>query len=620
MILACIILLPLAGYLLLSFFPKIFYGRSGGILASTLVGLSFILSLVLFFNDDPHELSGFVSFPWIITSGLTVSFGLQADALSLVMMLLVTGVSALIHVYSIGYMKGDKNFNRFFAYLNLFVFLMLLLVMSDNFLLLFAGWEGVGLCSYLLIGFWFRNPEYAKAANKAFIMNRIGDLGFLLGIAMIFIAFGSLSFGTIESLLQQGIGVKSATVIALLLFTGAVGKSAQIPLFTWLPDAMAGPTPVSALIHAATMVTAGVYLIIRAKALFLLSPLAMHAIAVTGIITALFAATIALKQNDIKKILAYSTVSQLGLMFFALGLGAFDAALFHLLTHAFFKALLFLCAGSVIHALHGQQDIRQMGGLRSSIRITHFTMVVGALAISGIPPFSGFFSKDGILASAWQTNPLWWIPAFAVSLLTAFYMFRLINLVFYGTYRGGITAVTIHESPAIMTIPLISLGFLSLTGGIINVPPLLGGHCWLSGYLGIHEPASGTSPFIEWAMVLITVLAVTLIIYYSYYLYRIRQYVPLSDTGVKGISKLLARKYYVDEFYTVMISKPLAWVSDRFYSVFETRVVDALVEAVGRSVILLSRTLRYIQSGSISFYLLFMVLGIIVVLVFNLFL
>jgi NADH-quinone oxidoreductase subunit L len=620
MILACIILLPLAGYLLLSFIPKVFYGQSGGIVASGLVGLSFILSLVLFFYPDPLFPKGIEFFPWIVTSGFEVSFSLQADPLSLVMMMLVTGVSTLIHVYSIGYMREDANFNRFFAYLNLFVFFMLLLVMSDNFLLLFAGWEGVGLCSYLLIGFWFRNPEYAKAANKAFIMNRIGDLGFLLGIAMLFITFGSLSFGTIENLLHQGTGLNNVTVIALLLLVGAVGKSAQIPLFTWLPDAMAGPTPVSALIHAATMVTAGIYLVIRARFLFILSPLTMHILAVTGIVTALFAGTVALKQNDIKKILAYSTVSQLGLMFFSLGLGAFDAALFHLLTHAFFKALLFLCAGSVIHALHGQQDIRQMGGLKSAARITFITMITGALAISGIPPFSGFFSKDGILAAAWHTNSLWWIPALTVSLLTAFYMFRLIYLVFYGTYRGEMPIEKVHESPAVMTVPLISLAFLSLTGGIMDIPRLFGGHLRLSGFLGSEEIAAGTNPAVEWTLVIITVIAVSLTIYYSYSLYCIRQKVPLSDAGNRGIAGLLARKYYVDEVYETVITRPLSWLSERLFSVVEIRIVDAMVEGAGRAVIALSRTLRYIQSGSISFYLLFMVLGIIVVLVFNLFL
>ena len=393
MLLALIVLLPLAGYLLLTFAGKYLPRSGGGLLASLLVALSFLLSLVAFFMTRKHGMFIAGPFTWIDTAGFRASFSLQADSLTLVMSVMITGVSALIHFYSIGYMKEDPLINRFFSYMNLFVFFMLLLVMADNYLLLFAGWEGVGLCSYLLIGFWFKNPEYAKAADKAFIMNRIGDLGFLLAIATLYLTFGTLAFSEIQTQLQSGIGVNQMTLITLLLFTGAVGKSAQIPLFTWLPDAMAGPTPVSALIHAATMVTAGIYLVIRSRALFVLSPVSMHVVAAVGIVTALFAGSIALRQFDIKKILAYSTISQLGLIFFALGLGAFDASLFHLLTHAFFKALLFLCAGSVIHGMNGQQDIRLMGRLKDKTPVTFITMLIGALAISGIPPFSGFFSK-----------------------------------------------------------------------------------------------------------------------------------------------------------------------------------------------------------------------------------
>jgi NADH-quinone oxidoreductase subunit L len=360
MLLALIVLFPLAGYLLLTFARKYLPRNSGGIVASLLVTLSFLLSVAAFFMTPQHGMYITGPFTWIDTKDFRASFSLQADSLTLVMSIMITGVSALIHFYSIGYMKEDPLINRFFSYMNLFVFFMLLLVMADNYLLLFAGWEGVGLCSYLLIGFWFSNPEYAKAADKAFIMNRIGDLGFLLAIATLYLTFGTLTFTDIQTQLQSGIGINRMTLITLLLFTGAVGKSAQIPLFTWLPDAMAGPTPVSALIHAATMVTAGIYLVIRSRALFVLSPLSMHVVAVVGIVTALFAGSVALRQFDIKKILAYSTISQLGLIFFALGLGAFDASLFHLLTHAFFKALLFLCAGSVIHGLNGQQDIRPL--------------------------------------------------------------------------------------------------------------------------------------------------------------------------------------------------------------------------------------------------------------------
>jgi NADH-quinone oxidoreductase subunit L len=620
MVLALIIILPLAGYLLLRFAGKHFPRNSGGILASVLVGLSFFLSLFAFLTTGHYGPFHTGPFTWIETSGFSASFGLQADSLTLVMMLMISGVSALIHVYSIGYMQQDKDFNQFFAYLNLFVFFMLLLVAADNYLLLFAGWEGVGLCSYLLIGFWFRNAEYARAANKAFIMNRIGDIGFLLGMATMYLTFGSLSFSGIQSQLLQGTGINQMTLITVFLFIGAIGKSAQIPLFTWLPDAMAGPTPVSALIHAATMVTAGVYLIIRSKALFILSPLTMDMVSTVGIVTALFAGSIALKQNDIKKILAYSTISQLGLMFFALGLGAFDASLFHLLTHAFFKALLFLCAGSVIHALHGQQDIRFMGGMRAKIPITQITMLVGALAISGIPPFSGFFSKDGILAAALLANPLLWFLGVAVSILTAFYMFRLIVLVFYGHYRGDRQSWDdTHESPGVMTIPLIVLAFLSITGGVINIPELFGGEQWLSDFTGMKGLPESHGFTAEWIAIIITVLAVSLAIWITIVFFQKRGFIPASEGKQRAMGKLLTGKYYVDEIYTALVIKPLTWLSDKLYSVMELKVVDGVVEGVGSVVIALSRIFRYLQSGSVSFYLLFMVLGIILVLIFNLF-
>jgi len=495
-----------------------------------------------------------------------------------------------------------------------------LLVMADNYLLLFAGWEGVGLCSYLLIGFWFKNPEYAKAADKAFIMNRIGDLGFLLAIAVLYLTFGTLTFSDIQKQLLSGTGVNQMTLITLLLFTGAVGKSAQIPLFTWLPDAMAGPTPVSALIHAATMVTAGIYLVIRSRALFVLSPLSMHVITVVGIVTALFAGSVALKQFDIKKILAYSTVSQLGFMFFALGLGAFDASLFHLLTHAFFKALLFLCAGSVIHGLNGQQDIRFMGRLKEKIPLTFIAMLIGALAISGIPPFSGFFSKDGILAAALQSSPLLWVLGLAVSMLTSFYMFRLIYLVFYGQYRGKSGSWDhIHESPGIMTTPLVILAVLSLISGLINVPGVFGGGQWLGNYTGLVQGMENTDHLIEWILMIITVLAVTGMILLAGNMFNRKEIAQVTATPQKPFGRLLAGKYFVDEIYESVITNPLTWLSDKLYSIVELKMVDALVEGVGTTVSSLSRIFRFLQSGNVSFYLFFMVVGIILVLVLNLF-
>jgi NADH-quinone oxidoreductase subunit L len=572
--------------------------------------------MFLFATGSPINPPHLGPFTWISTAGFTASFGLQADALSMIMLLMITGVSTLIHVYSIGYMNNDEGFNRFFSYLNLFVFFMLLLVTADNYMLVFAGWEGVGLCSYLLIGFWFRNPEYAKAANKAYIMNRIGDLGFLLAIATLFLSLGTLNFSEIGLKIARTETMMPATLIAFFLLTGAVGKSAQFPLYTWLPDAMAGPTPVSALIHAATMVTAGVYLVIRSKVIFLLAPLAMTAVMGLGIFTALLAASIALKQNDIKKILAYSTVSQLGLMFFGLGLGAFDSSLFHLITHAFFKALLFLGAGSVIHALHGEQDIRRMGGLRGKTRLTWITMVIGALAISGIPPFAGFFSKDALLAAAMEKSFYLWILALGVSLMTAYYMFRLLFLVFYGTFRGEQHAWDkAHESPGVMSLPLIVLAILSVTGGFLNVPALFGGHEWLAGFTDLAGEHEGHAPLTEWLTIVVTVALVAGVIYI---VAKVVSKGPTQE-AVTGFGKLLTARYHVDEIYDMLIVKPLTRLSESLHRVMEIRVVDAAVEGVGAAVIALSRVFRLLQSGSVSFYLLFMVVGIILILFLNLF-
>ncbi|HSZ72794.1 MAG TPA: NADH-quinone oxidoreductase subunit L, partial [Cytophagaceae bacterium] len=443
---------------------------------------SFLITAITFFSflGGDHAAVTVKCFDWISAGNINISFSFLVDSLSLMMMMIITGIGFLIHLYSSSYMHGDEGFTRYFSYLNLFIVSMLLLVMGSNYVVMFAGWEGVGLCSYLLIGFWFKNDPYNDAAKKAFIMNRIGDLGFLMGLALIYKTFKTFDYAEIFSaapnLFNPGMESMVIVAITLLLFIGATGKSAQIPLYTWLPDAMAGPTPVSALIHAATMVTAGIYMIIRSNVLYSMAPTTLAVITGIGIATAIFAATIGLVQNDIKKVLAYSTVSQLGYMFFALGLGAYNTAFFHVMTHAFFKALMFLGAGSVIHAMSGEQDIRFMGGLRKKLPITFITFMIGTLAISGIPPFAGFFSKDEILAAAYEHSPVLWALGILGAMFTTFYMFRLVFLTFFGEFRGtSDQAHHLHESPWAMTVPLMLLAFLSTFGGFLGVPQVLGG-------------------------------------------------------------------------------------------------------------------------------------------------
>ena len=486
LILALILCFPLAGFLISGLGFRYIPARITSVLAPSAILVSFLLSLCTFIislhqhGPEIHHL-----FTWISIGKVVINFDLLIDPLTCLMLLVVTGVGFLIHIYSIGYMRGDKGFNRFFSYMNLFVFSMLLLVMASNYAIMFIGWEGVGLCSYLLIGFWYKDHSFNNAAKKAFIMNRMGDLGFLLGMFLLFTTFGSLDFIPVFQLAKNfpsGSGVLVA--ITLLLLLGAVGKSAQIPLFTWLPDAMAGPTPVSALIHAATMVTAGIYMVARSSILYVLAPSTMMVVVFIGLITALFSATIAIFQNDIKKILAYSTISQLGFMFLALGLGAFTGAMFHLTTHAFFKALLFLAAGSIIHALEGEQDIRKMGGLRKHLPKTWLLFLVGTVSIAGIPPFAGFFSKDMILLAAFEKSPVLWALAIVGILLTSFYMFRLLFLVFSGEFRGSDEKKRkIKESSPVMIIPMIVLAIFSFAGGLIDMPAISGIPSWLNNYL-----------------------------------------------------------------------------------------------------------------------------------------
>ena len=545
------------------------------------------------------------------------------------MLLIITGVGFLIHLYSVGYMKNDPGYNRFFAFMNLFIFFMLLLVMGDNYVTMFMGWEGVGLCSYFLIGFWYKNQEFNNAAKKAFIMNRIGDLGFLLGTFLIFTTFKTsnyLGVFTIAKSMQTGTTI---TVITLLLFLGAVGKSAQIPLFTWLPDAMAGPTPVSALIHAATMVTAGVYMVARSNILFVLSPGTMMVVAVTGLITALFAASIAINQNDIKKILAYSTISQLGFMFLALGMGAFTGAMFHLTTHAFFKALLFLAAGSVIHAMGGEQDIRKMGGLGRPLRKTQLTFLAGTIAIAGIPPFSGFFSKDEILSSVFVNNIPFWILAVTTAMMTAFYMFRLFFLIFHGKFRGTPEQkVQLHESPSIMIIPLIILALLAITGGFINLPEFIGGSSWLKSFLRpvftdsapfLKKPVFFINHDIEWMLAGVSVVYVGIMILVAWYRFLKKEPEMRGEVDEKNfLIKLISRKYYVDELYDRIFVRPLFSLSNWFQEIIEKRGIDRLVDGFGNLVIRAGNTIRYLQSGHVGFYVFMMVVGIIAILLFNL--
>ncbi|MCL5746089.1 MAG: NADH-quinone oxidoreductase subunit L, partial [Acidobacteria bacterium] len=538
-------------------------------------------------------------FTWFASGGLNVGFDLAVDRLTAVMLLVVTVVGLLIHIYATGYMAHEGGYYRFFAYLNLFMFFMLMLVLGANFLVMFVGWEGVGLCSYLLIGFYFLRKSAADAGKKAFIVNRVGDFGFSLAIFLTVVQFGALDFVRVfsqvnERPVEQGAGV--LTAIGLLLLLGATGKSAQIPLYVWLPDAMEGPTPVSALIHAATMVTAGVYMVARCAPIYLHAPIALHTVAVVGLATAVFAATIGLAQNDIKKVFAYSTVSQLGYMFLGLGAGAFSAGIFHLVTHAFFKALLFLSAGSVIHALSGEQDLRNMGGLRKRTPITFWTMFAAAVAIAGVPPFSGFHSKDAILLAAHHHAPwMYWVGVVTAG-MTAFYVFRAVFLAFFGDYRGSAHP---HESPAVMTVPLAVLAALSLAGGYFNVPR------WLEPLFPIaHEQH-------DQLLVLVSVAAGFAGIGLAYYLYLARP--GAADRiaeSLGGLYRLVLDKYRVDELYAALIVNPLVNGSRRvLWKGLDAGLIDGAVNGVGAEARSIGGVLRRLQSGYIRNYAIWVVVG-----------
>jgi NADH-quinone oxidoreductase subunit L len=617
-------LLPLAGFLINGLGRKYLSRTMIGVIGSGVILGSFALSIWVFMQVNGGNTADVHYFDFISVGKLTIPFAFKIDQLTSLFLLIITGVGFLIHVYSTSYMHGEKteHYGRYFSYLNLFVFSMLLLVMGANFVIMFIGWEGVGLCSYLLIGYWFKNHEYNKAANKAFIMNRIGDLAFLLAIFWLINKLGTVSFSEVFSQANLSkLNPIDITVITLLLFMGATGKSAQIPLYTWLPDAMAGPTPVSALIHAATMVTAGIYMIARSNILYSMSHITMDIVAYIGLATALLAATIALKQNDIKKVLAYSTVSQLGFMFLALGCGAYTAAVFHVMTHAFFKALLFLGSGSVIHAMGGEQDIRNMGGLSSKMKITFITFLIGCIAIAGIPPFSGFFSKDAILLSAFEKSPVLYGIALFAALLTAFYMFRLLFITFTGKFRGTHEQEHhLHESPAAMSVPLVILAILSVIGGFVGIPEvLMSGGDKIGGFLSPVIAAHGAhavSHSTEYMLMGLSTVLVLIMIVFAWF--RFRNYQQTGEE--RGLGKVLENKWYVDELYDKVFVKPLHRFGGFLKSVIENKVVDGLVNGVGRAVNYGSRQLRLIQSGQVGSYVLLMVLSMVLIFAVQFFL
>lgn len=621
-----ITVLPLIGFLINGLFgAKIKNEKVSGIIGSLTVFGSFVITVVTFLHvlnlpEDGRTIT-IPLFNWITSGSLNISAAYLVDPLSLTMCLIITGVGFLIHVYAIGYMHGDKGFARFFAFLNLFIFAMLNLVLGDNMLLMFLGWEGVGLCSYLLIGFFYDKKFAGDAANKAFWVNRIGDFGFMLAMFFIFMNFGTLNFqGIFAAIPQSAVTTSVFTIITLLLFVGATGKSAQIPLFIWLPDAMAGPTPVSALIHAATMVTAGVYMIARTSVLFAMAPISMNVVLIVGCATAFMAATIAIAQNDIKKILAYSTVSQLGFMFMAMGVGAFSTGIFHVMTHAFFKALMFLGAGSVIHGMHDEQDVTKMGGLKDKMKTTFLTFLMGGIAIAGIPPFSGFFSKDEILSKIFFSgNYIVFAFALMTAFLTAFYVFRLISLTFYGKPRYDESHVHPHESPATMTIPLIILAVLSVLGGFLGMPHIIG-HNYLEGWLEpVFKSAWAILP--EHHMVESTeiiLICVSVLVAVTSVLLSLKTF----KSGEKlyafsgSFYELLKEKYKVDEIYDAIIVRPLRWLTEIFYKIFDVKIIDGAVNGLATFFVNLSFDWRKLQTGVVQDYAVFSVAGILAIILY----
>ena len=626
-LIALLLLSPFIGFLINAFRRKIKCHKVSGTIATSAIFISFVCCILAFFRllekDAGQRQLTANYFNWISIGDFHVNASFLVDEVSIIMGLIITGVGTLIHLFSIGYMSEDNRPSQYFAYLNLFIFYMLILVLGSNLPVMFIGWEGVGLCSYLLIGFWFSDAQKAAAGMKAFIMNRIGDAALILGMFLIFINIGSLDFLEINTFATQFLegGEKASLwwcIAALLLFIGATGKSAQIPLYTWLPDAMAGPTPVSALIHAATMVTAGVYMIIRLNVFYLVTPLAMTVIAVVGVVTAVFAASIGLLQNDIKKILAYSTISQLGYMFLAVGVGAFSSALFHLMTHAFFKALMFLGAGSVIHSMKGEQDIRKMGGLRKDMPITHSTFVMGWLAIIGFPFFSGFFSKDEVLWMSYHSprgDIVFWILGVLGAGLTAFYMTRLMSLTFWGEKSKGFKGHP-HESPFVMTLPLILLGFLSIIGGYVGIPHFLGHFPHLLENWLPKVPLPGLTPAdtrVELLMMSISVSVALLSAGFAFWVYvKRRDHFSLS-VGFQKVHKLIANKYWVDEGYDKFIVRPFIYLSRKLWEIIDIGFIDKTTYRITDLIRSSGVSLGHLQSGNLQQYAMYMLLGVAIV-------
>lgn len=612
-------LFPLIGFLINGLGRKSLSKSMISIIGCGVMLASFVVSLLVFFDVKANGATTVELFSFIRAADFQIPFAFQVDQLSSLFLLIITGIGFLIHLYSAAYMheEEEQHFGRYFAYLNLFVFSMLLLVLGANYVIMFIGWEGVGLCSYLLIGYWFKNDQYNYAAKKAFVMNRIGDLGFLLAVFWLLFKLGTVTYGDVFSRVSE-LSSFDITAITILLFVGAMGKSAQIPLYTWLPDAMAGPTPVSALIHAATMVTAGIYMIARSNILYTMSHVSQTLVAITGLATAIFAATIALKQNDIKKVLAYSTVSQLGYMFLGLGVGAYTGAVFHVMTHAFFKALLFLGAGSVIHATHHEQDIRKMGGLKKHMPITHITFLLACLAIAGIPPFSGFFSKDEILMAAYSANPIYYYVGLGGALMTAFYMFRLYSLTFLGSFRGTHEqAHHLHESPSPMTIPLIVLAVLSVFGGFVGIPEVFASDAhslehFLAPIFAESNKLAHAHHLTHSQEYIMMGVSTALII--GVIVFAVTKFKKAADVNDEhtGIAKVLENKWYVDELYDTVIVKPLHLLSVFFKNILEKNIIDGVVNGVGKLVGYGSRQLRLLQSGQVGNYILVMVMVMVI--------